>query len=180
MKKSAVTLLSVFMILSVFPLACAATKHREAATCTPSQASVSGPRIVATVPEDHYLNGSYSLPVLGKRLRLTKEQKSQMRLLYTGFSDGTRDARTKLSSAISEKRSMLKSGKIDQKRLAELDDQILKARSEIAGERLKLVRDRLALLNAQQLNRLANLAPRRVMQARLKGIHKRMASGRRC
>jgi hypothetical protein len=180
MKKSVVTILSVSIVLGMLSSVIAAQSRSRTGACVPVKATVSRHRVSAAVPEDRYLNGSYSLPVLRKRIGLTKEQESKMRLLYTGFSDRTRASAKELLSSTSEKRAMLKSGKIDQQKLAKLDDEILKARSGISAERLKLVRDRLALLTSPQVKRLASLGHERIMQAQLNHGHTKIASKKRC
>jgi recombinational DNA repair ATPase RecF len=100
-----------------------------------------------------------------------------MRSLYTNFVDRTRDTRSKLVSALNEKKDMLRSGKIDEKKLAELDDQIVKLRSDVFRDRLKLVRDRLALLTSDQTRRLAHLKEKMVCHAASKKVHHASAKG---
>ncbi len=95
-----------------------------------------------------------------------------MQLLYTGFQDSTRDTRRNLASRLKEKKDMLRSGKIDEKELAQLDDQIVKLRSDMFRDRLKLVRDRLGLLTPDQTHRLTRLKERTVCHANLRRIHK--------
>jgi protein CpxP len=51
---------------------------------------------------------------------------------------------------------MLLSGKIDQQKLAQIDDQFLKVKTELMKARLKFQRDRLALLTPEQTNKLAD------------------------
>ncbi len=91
-----------------------------------------------------------------KTLGITDEQKTKIRDLRVGFSDRTRKNRTSLMSAKDEKRSMLASGKIDQQKLAQLDEQIVKLLGDVLKEKLKLRRDRLALLTPEQIGRIAD------------------------
>ncbi len=91
-----------------------------------------------------------------KKLGITDDQKKQIRALYIGFRDRTRKARTDLMSAMDEKKTMVLSGKIDQAKLAQIDDQVVKLRSDIMRERLKMKRDRLGLLTPEQIGRIAD------------------------
>ncbi len=95
------------------------------------------------------------MEAIQKKLGLTDDQKKQLRALTVGFRDRTRKARTDLTSLRDEKKTMLLSGKIDQQKLAQTDDQIVKLRSDIMRERLKMLRDRLALLTPEQIGRLS-------------------------
>lgn len=96
-----------------------------------------------------------------KRLKLTDEQREQMRNLYVQFREKTREARMAAKSLRDEEKTMLMSGKIDQKRLAELDEAILKSRNEVGKEWLKMRRERLALLTEEQRKRLADFMAKR-------------------
>ncbi|MBI4962390.1 MAG: periplasmic heavy metal sensor [Desulfomonile tiedjei] len=113
-----------------------------------------------------------SLEALQKKLGLTDEQKKQARGLYTGFSDRTRKARTELLSLKDEKRTMLMSGKVDQQKLAQLDDQIVKLKSDVMRERLKMKRDRLAILTPDQIEKLADLKAHKAFRHKLGGMHR--------
>ena len=161
MSKSIVAALSIAIVLGLIPAAFAKGPVK-AATCTPALLTKTTPEDRAVVAQARYFDGSYNLGVLKKRLRLSEQQKQEMRLLYTGFEDRTRNARTSLLSLVNEKKDILRSGNIDEKKLAELDDQIVKLRSDMYRERLKLVRDRLALLTPVQTKRLAHLRERNV------------------
>ncbi len=129
------------------------------------------------VSQARYFDGSYSLGVLKRRLRLSEQQNREMRLLFVGFQDRTRDARSGLMSLVKEKKDMLRSGTIDEKKLAELDDQIVKLRFDMYRERLKLVRDRLALLTPDQTKRLTHLRERNVCHASVSRISHKTVRG---
>jgi Spy/CpxP family protein refolding chaperone len=98
----------------------------------------------------------HSLQAMMEKLGITDEQKRQFRSLYVGFSDRTRKARTELMGLKDEKKTMLLSGKIDQQKLAQIDDQLVKVKTDLLKEKLKFKRERLALLNAQQLDKVAD------------------------
>jgi protein CpxP len=91
-----------------------------------------------------------------KKLGITDDQKKQIRALYVGFQDRTRKARTDLMSSMDEKKTMVLSGKIDQAKLAQIDEQIVKLRGDVMRERLKMKRDRLGLLTPEQIGRIAD------------------------
>jgi Spy/CpxP family protein refolding chaperone len=97
-----------------------------------------------------------SLKAIMEKLGITDEQKKQFRSLYVGFSDRTRKARTELMGLKDEKKTMLLSGKIDQQKLAQIDDQLVKVKTDLLKEKLKFKRERLALLNPQQLDKVAD------------------------
>lgn len=107
-----------------------------------------------------------SLEALQKKLGITDDQKKQMRALYTGFSDRTRKTRTELMALKDEKRTMMMSGKIDQQKLAQLDDQMVKLGSDVIRERLKLKRDRLAIMTPEQIEKLADLKAMKAFQSK--------------
>ena len=96
-----------------------------------------------------------------KRLNLTDEQQEQMRNLYVQFRDKTREARMAVKSLVDDKKTMFISGKIDRNRLAQLDEAILKSRNEVCKERLKMQRERLALLTDKQVEQLADFMARK-------------------
>jgi Spy/CpxP family protein refolding chaperone len=113
-----------------------------------------------------------------KKLGITDEQKSKIRELYVGFRDRTRKARMELMSFMDEKRTMMLSGKIDQAKLAQIDEQIVKLRSDVMRERLKLRRDRLGLLTQEQIGRIADWKAEKAFRSRIhKGHGGRMHDG---
>lgn len=123
-------------------------------------------------------HGKHSLEGFMKKLGITDEQKKQFRALYTGFQDRTRKTRADLWSIKDEKRTMLLSGKVDQQKLAQLDDQLVKLKSDLMKERLKLRRDRLALLTPEQVNKVADLMAAKAFRSKLGKMHHRW-EGRR-
>jgi Spy/CpxP family protein refolding chaperone len=114
---------------------------------------------------------------LEKKLGLTDEQKKAMRALRAGYQDRTRKARMSLLSLKDEKHTMLMMGNADQKKLAQMDDQIVKLVSEVLTERLKMRRDRLALLTPEQLDRLGDLVTRKGFRSEVRRMHNRHGHG---
>ena len=110
-------------------------------------------------PEEFMGKGrsGHSLEGLMKKLGITDEQKTQIRALYTSFRDRTRKTRMELMSLKDEKHTMLLSGKVDQQKLAQMDDQIVKLKTDLMKERLKLKRDRLGLLTPEQISKVADM-----------------------
>lgn len=119
------------------------------------------------------------LEAIHKKLGITDDQKKQMRALQVGFRDGTRKARMDLASLRDEKKTMMLSGKIDQQKLAQIDDQVVKLRTDLMREKLKLRRDRLALLTPEQIGRLADWQAERGFRARMHKGHWGRMHGRR-
>ena len=109
---------------------------------------------------------------LAEKLGLTDDQKKKMRALKVSFNDRTRKARMSLISLKDEKRTMLMSGKVDQQKLAQMDEQIVKLVSELMTERLKMRRDRLALITPEQIDKLGEIVAKRGFHARGKGMHR--------
>jgi hypothetical protein len=95
-------------------------------------------------------------PDLIKKLKLTDDQLKEMRLGYVDFQSKTRKARTSLMGLHDEKRTMLISGKIDQAKLAKLDEDITKLMAEVMSEDLKMKREQLSKLTPEQVNLLAD------------------------
>ncbi|HMK33520.1 MAG TPA: Spy/CpxP family protein refolding chaperone [Desulfomonilaceae bacterium] len=122
-----------------------------------------------------HFGGSYhhkrSLEGLMKKLGITDDQKKQIRSLYVSFRDRTRKARTDLMALKDEKKTMLLSGKIDQQKLAQIDDQMVKIKGDLLKERFKLKRDRLALLTPEQLDRVADFMAQKSFRAKMKKMH---------
>jgi Spy/CpxP family protein refolding chaperone len=112
-----------------------------------------------------------TLEAIQKKLGITDDQKKQMRALQVGFQDRTRKTRTDLASLRDEKKTMMLSGKIDQQKLAQIDDQIVKLRSDIMRERLKMWRDRLALLTPEQIGRISDWQAEKGFRARMHMRH---------
>jgi periplasmic protein CpxP/Spy len=120
-----------------------------------------------------------TLEAIGKKLGITDAQKKQMRALQVAYRDRTRKARTDLASLRDEKKTMILSGKIDQQKLSQIDDQIVNLRSDLMREKLKLRRDRLALLTPEQIGRLADWQAERGFRARMHRGHWGRMHGRR-
>jgi len=116
-----------------------------------------------------------SLEAIQKKLGITDEQKKQIRALTVGFRDRTRKTRMELMSLRDEKKTMFLSGKIDQQKLAQIDDQIVKLVSDLLKEKLKLRRDRLALLTPEQIGRIADWQAEKAFRTKMM---KRMHWGR--
>jgi protein CpxP len=94
-------------------------------------------------------------PHLIEKLKLTDDQLKEMRLAYVNFLDKTRKARNALRGLRDEKKTMLISGKIDQAKLAKLDDEITTLASNVTGEDLKMKREQLSILKPEQVDRFA-------------------------
>jgi hypothetical protein len=151
MNKIILAVLSMAVVLGLASTTFAA----KGPVVTPKSCSIvirtnDGPSIMQT----RYLDGGYSLKALRKKLGLSKEQMNEMRLLYTDFASRAKDSRKSVVSLLNEKRAMLKSGNIDQKKLNDIDGQLVSLRSDIFRDRLKLIRDRLALLTPDQIRKL--------------------------
>ncbi len=92
---------------------------------------------------------------IGRALGLNEEQIQKMQALNVEFSNKTRNARMTLMSLEDERATLLAAGKIDQPKLAEIDEKIIKARADIMREQYRIRRDRLAILNEEQLKRVS-------------------------
>jgi protein CpxP len=110
----------------------------------------------------------HSLEAILKKLGITDEQRKQIRALYTTFKDKTRKARTDLMTLKDEKQTMLMSGKVDQQKLAQIDDQIVKLRGDVMREGLKLQRDRLALMTPEQIEKIAQWRADKAFKAKFR------------
>jgi Spy/CpxP family protein refolding chaperone len=176
MKKVSILIVSSMLIvgLGVF-----ATQAFDNLAGSPSGVAVASPRLLAKGPaaaldnppgerggpwlhkKGFRFGRGKGRPGLMKRLNLTDEQREQMRNLYVQFREKTREARMNTKSLMDEKKTMLMSGKIDQKKLAQLDEAILKSRNDVHKESLKMKRERLALLTDEQVKRLADFMARK-------------------
>lgn len=112
-----------------------------------------------------------SLEAMMNKLGITDEQKTKIRALYVGFADRTRKTRMDLKSFKDEKKTMLLSGKIDQQKLAQIDDQVVKLVSDLLKEKLKLRRDRLALLTPEQIGRIADWKAEKAFRSKWRRMH---------
>lgn len=113
----------------------------------------------------------HSLAAMMKKLGITDEQKTKIRALYVGFLDRTRKTRMDLRSLRDEKKTLLLSGKIDQQKLAQIDDQVVKLVSDLLREKLKLRRDRLALMTPEQIGRIADWQAEKAFRSKWKRMH---------
>ena len=109
----------------------------------------------------------HQLKAMMKKLGITDAQKKQIRNLYVGFRDRTRNTRMELRSLKDEKKTMLLSGKIDQQKLAQIDDQTVKLVGELMKEKLKLRRDRLALLTPEQIDKIADWQAEKAFRSKM-------------
>jgi len=62
---------------------------------------------------------------------------------------------------------MLLSGKIDQQKLAQIDDQVVKLANDLLREKLKLRRDRLAALTPEQIERIADWRAEKAFRSKM-------------
>ncbi len=147
-----------------------------------TQAIVSQPSGPSSGPSEEFagrMHHRHSLDSMLKKLGITDEQKKQIRGLYTGFKDRTRNIRMELWSLRDQKKTMLLSGKIDQQKLAQIDDQVVKLASDLLREKLKLRRDRFAALTPKQIGRIADWQAEKAFRAKMRkmgwgrGVHKR-------
>ena len=113
-----------------------------------------------------------SLQAIMEKLGITDQQKEKIRALYVGFRDRTRETRMGLRSLRDEKKTMLLSGKIDQQKLAQMDDQVVKLVSDVVRERLKLRRDRLALMTPKQIGLIADWRAEKAFHSKWKRMHR--------
>jgi len=147
----------VIAILAIMPLY-GLSQSKDQGGTPPSAAAVPGDKPAACAASGESVgccHHGFSLHALMEKLGITDEQKVKIRAAYVAFRDNTRKARTELFSIRDEKKSMLLSGKVDQQKLAKLDDQAVKAIGEVVAGRLKLHRDRLGLLTQEQRSRIA-------------------------
>jgi Spy/CpxP family protein refolding chaperone len=177
MNKRVLMPLAIVVLLAVGGAAAISIAEDRAGT-SPSSA---GEQTVVTEASGHageFMGRGHhwpSLEAIRKKLGITDEQKKQMRALSVGFRDRTRKARMELMSLRDEKQTMLLSGKIDQQKLAQIDDQVVKLVSDVMREKLKLRRDRLALLNQEQIGRIADWQADKAFRSKMM---KRMRWGR--
>jgi len=113
----------------------------------------------------------HSLEAIQKKLGITDEQKPKIRALYVGFKDRTRKTRMDLMSLKDEKKTMLLSAKVDQQKLTQMDEQTVKLVSDLLKEKLKLRRDRLALMTPEQLGRIADWQAEKAFRSKWRGMH---------
>jgi Spy/CpxP family protein refolding chaperone len=159
------------LIVSVGATSYAQTKPGMPLPSAPAQGAISQP----SGPSEEFagpMHHRHSLKAMMKKLGITDEQKKQIRALYVGFKDRTRKTRMDLMSLRDEKKTMLLSGKIDQQKLAQIDDQIVKLVSDLVREKLKMRRDRLSLLTPEQIDRVADWQAERAFRSKMHKMHR--------
>ena len=87
-------------------------------------------------------------------LGLSDEQKQQLRELRSASRARTREARNAIKNIREQKLSMLKSGKVSQQELLRLDEEYMQRHTPLDLERLRMQRERAALLTPEQAKRL--------------------------
>jgi periplasmic protein CpxP/Spy len=90
-----------------------------------------------------------------EELKLNDDQLKQTLLAYVDFKERTRKTRNALMGLHDERETMLISGKIDQPKLAKLDEETAKLVSEVMNERFKLMRELLSMFTPEQTNVLS-------------------------
>ena len=177
MKKSSLAILVIFTIVAATGLVAEAFQGLSNPELQQlAYKSVSGADKPEYGPPGHrgYFKGRGTRGMdFADRLGLTDEQRDKMREIKVAFRNQTRKTRVSLMSLKDEKRTMIMSAKIDQKKLKELDDAIVKAKSEIMTARLKMRRDRLSLLTPEQLKKLAETFDKRSHRRGHHGFHRR-------
>ncbi len=97
---------------------------------------------------------------LQEKLGLSEKQTTDLRTQLTNFREQTRKIQDNLRPLMEEKRNMMATGKINQERLIKIDEEIVKLRSDMLREQLKMERDRLLILTPDQVKRLGELMPK--------------------
>jgi Spy/CpxP family protein refolding chaperone len=92
-----------------------------------------------------------------EKLGLSDDQEKEMRAKWVVFQEKTRQNRTALISLMDEKRTMIVSGKLDKAKLEKMDEEIVKLRTELLREKLKMKRDRLSILTPEQVAKLGEM-----------------------
>ncbi|MEW6532280.1 MAG: Spy/CpxP family protein refolding chaperone [Thermodesulfobacteriota bacterium] len=98
---------------------------------------------------------------LAKDLGLTQEQQDKLRSLRVDFKDRTRKTRMAVASLADEKQTMLMSGKVDLDKLTRIDEELVKAKTDLMRDRLKSNRERLKVLTPEQVQKIADLKGKR-------------------
>ncbi len=97
---------------------------------------------------------------LQDKLGLSEQQVKDLRTKMDDHREQIEKFRTNLMPLMEEKRNMMVSGKINQERLIKIDEEIVKLRSDMLRERLRMERDRLLILSPDQVKRLSELMPK--------------------
>lgn len=169
MKKRTLLVLpmAAFLAMAVFASASSAKDDRGTSSGSPAMRGAVSQASDAPREFTGRWHHRHPLKAMMKKLGITDAQKKQIRNLYVGFRDRTRKTRMELRSLKDEKKTMLLSGKIDQQKLAQIDDQTVKLVSELMKERLKLRRDRLALLTPEQIDKLADWQAEKAFRSKM-------------
>ena len=172
MKKS---VLLPFMMVALLTIGTVATSYGQAKPgMPPTPATTQGTVSQPSGPSEEFsgpMHHGHSLEAMLKKLGITDEQKKQIRGLYVAFRDRTRKTRMELMSLKDEKKTMLLSGKIDQQKLAQIDDQVVKLVPDLLREKLKLRRDRLAALTPEQIGRIADWQAEKAFRHKMHKMH---------
>lgn len=171
MNNRSLLIVTLVALLAMFVVLTASAAQEKGASASPAVQSAGAQ---SSEPSERFAgppHHSFGLEAIMKKLGITDEQKKQLRGLYVGFRDKTRKARTELMSLRDEKKTMLLSGKVDQQKLAQIDEQVVKLRSEVMREALKLKRDRLAILTPEQLDRVADLEAEKAFRHKMHMRH---------
>ncbi len=174
MKRPQFTLISMIAVLALASFAFAQSPPPGGPAGPPEISGREG------APPHEFAMGGHHEGRMGmwqKKLGLTDEQKKQMRLIYTGFLERSRKARMALMTLKDEQRAMMISGNVDLKKLAQMDEQKVKLVSEVMTERLKMRRDRLALLTPEQIGRLADMIAQKGFRHKMGMGHGRGGKG---
>lgn len=110
----------------------------------------------------------FMLKRLQEKLGLSEQQVKDLRAKMDDHREQIKKFRTSLMPLMQEKRNMMMSGKINQERLSKIDEEIVKLRSDMLRERLKMERDRSLILTPDQLKRLSELM-RKPGERRMRG-----------
>ncbi len=117
-----------------------------------------------TKPQDNkgpFHRGKRFRQFMIRELGLSENQQSKMKDMGKSFRDKIREDRKAVRKIREEKLQMLQSGKVDMNRFKELDGQFMKHHTRIDQERLKMKRERLTVLNSDQIKKLGELLEKR-------------------
>lgn len=117
-----------------------------------------------TKPQDSkgpFMRGKRFRQFMIKELQLSEDQQSKMKDIGKSFRDRIREDRKAVRKIREEKLQMLLAGKVNMDRFKELDDQFMKHHSKIDQERLNMKRERLSVLNTDQIKKLGELLEKR-------------------
>jgi periplasmic protein CpxP/Spy len=164
-----------FMMVALLAIGTVATSYAQTKPgMPPTPATTQGTISQPSGPSEEFsgpMHRGRSLEAMMNKLGITDEQKKQIRGLYVGFRDRTRKTRMELMSLKDEKKTMVLSGKIDQQKLAQIDDQVVKLAGDLMREKLKLRRDRLASLTPEQIGRIADWQAEKAFRSKMHKMH---------